>query len=88
MDSGVFTDSGLGLAGKLACGEERLHVLIVDDELEIRGYLCEILKGFGYEVSSARNGREVLDRIAARPRRSCSTAYSASSHLLIGSAPV
>ena len=39
------------------------HVLVVDDELEIRGYLCEVLEGLGYEVSSARNGREALDRV-------------------------
>jgi len=38
----------------------------VDDELEIRGYLCEVLEGLGYEVSSPRNAREALDRVAAR----------------------
>ena len=38
------------------------HVLVVDDELEIRGYLCEVLEGLGYEVSSARNGRQLASR--------------------------
>ena len=42
------------------------RVLVVDDEPEIVAYLREALEGLGYEVSSARDGREALERVAAQ----------------------
>ena len=44
----------------------RSRVLVVDDEPEIVAYLRETLERLGYEVSSARDGREALERVAAR----------------------
>jgi CheY-like chemotaxis protein len=37
------------------------RVLIVDDDLEIRETLCELLRDEGYEVVGVRNGQEALD---------------------------
>jgi len=42
------------------------RVLVVDDEPEIVAYLRETLEGLGYEVSTARDGREALERVAAQ----------------------
>ena len=44
----------------------RSRLLVVDDEPEIVAYLREALEGVGYEVSSARDGREALERVAAQ----------------------
>ncbi len=44
----------------------RSRVLVVDDEPAILAYLSDVLEGLGYEVSSARDGREALDRVATR----------------------
>ncbi len=37
-------------------------ILIADDEKDIRDVLCLLLTGEGYEVISARDGQEVLDK--------------------------
>ena len=42
------------------------HVLVVDDEPENVACLREVLEGVGYEVSSARDGREALKCVAVR----------------------
>lgn len=44
----------------------RSRVLVVDDEPEIVAHLREVFEGLGYEVSSARDGREALERVAAQ----------------------
>jgi DNA-binding response OmpR family regulator len=44
----------------------RSRVLVVDDEPTILAHLREFLEGLGYEVSSARNGREALESVAAQ----------------------
>jgi len=44
----------------------RPRVLVVDDEPKIVAHLREVLEGLGYEVSSARDGREALERVAAQ----------------------
>ena len=42
------------------------HVLVVDDDPGIRGFLQAILQAEGYSVSTANDGREALARIAER----------------------
>lgn len=42
------------------------HLLIVDDETEICDALARHFKFLGYEVDMAGNGREALDKLAAR----------------------
>ena len=43
-------------------GEARCHVLVVDDDLDIRETLQEILEHEGYDVATARNGADALVR--------------------------
>jgi two-component system, OmpR family, response regulator len=42
------------------------HLLIVDDEENLRSMLAAALRHHGYEVSAAATGREALDAVAAR----------------------
>jgi len=37
------------------------HILIVEDEADIRDSLQDFLEGEGYSISAARNGREALE---------------------------
>lgn len=41
-------------------------LLVVDDDTEIRSTVGALFSGLGYEVATARNGREALDRLARR----------------------
>lgn len=41
------------------------HILIVEDDFDIRDTLSEILSAEGYRVSTAANGREALDQLGA-----------------------
>ena len=43
--------------------DDRIGVLIVDDEDGIRNVLAEFLGGHGYAVSMAKNGREAIERL-------------------------
>lgn len=45
------------------CGQHGACVLVVDDELDIRESLAEILRGEGYRVETASNGAEALAAI-------------------------
>ena len=50
------------------------HLLIVDDEDNLRSMLAAALRHHGFEVSTAENGREALDMIpATTPIWCCST---------------
>ena len=50
------------------------HLLIVDDEENLRSMLAAALRHHGFEVSTVANGREALDAVAERrPTSSCST---------------
>jgi CheY-like chemotaxis protein len=40
------------------------HVLIVEDDVEICESLAEVLRLRGFEVDTAQNGREALDKLA------------------------
>jgi two-component system NtrC family sensor kinase len=45
-------------------GESRCHLLVVDDEAEVRETLAEILKTDGHKVETAASGHEALQRMA------------------------
>ena len=40
-----------------------MHALVIDDSKAMRSILKRILKGAGFEVSEAGNGREALERL-------------------------
>ena len=44
----------------------RALILVVDDEPMVAGFMVEMLATEGHEVDMARNGREALEKIAAR----------------------
>jgi CheY-like chemotaxis protein len=46
----------------------RASVLVVDDDLEIRETLRDILEDSGHAVACAGNGQEALDYLSAYPR--------------------
>lgn len=47
---------------------QQVHILIVDDDTEIRGTLKRILSYAGYEVDDAEDGLEAFEKIqTARP---------------------
>lgn len=46
---------------------KRGHVLVVDDDGDIRGLVKELLERQGYEVSEASNGRDALRLLYASP---------------------
>lgn len=41
------------------------HILVVDDDIEIRDLLARFLRKHGYRVTGARNGREMRESLAA-----------------------
>ncbi len=45
----------------------KLHVLIVDDELDNRVMMRYFLESWGYEVALAANGAEALEKVRAQP---------------------
>jgi CheY-like chemotaxis protein len=47
----------------VAAGSPVPHVLIVEDDLDIRDALSQILEEEGYTVVTAANGREALDML-------------------------
>ena len=42
-------------------------VLVVDDELTPRSIICRMVRGMGYQVRTARNGREALRYLKQHP---------------------
>jgi CheY-like chemotaxis protein len=46
-------------------GPVSAHVLVVEDEADLRTSLVELLSIWGYRVSSARDGHEALERLRA-----------------------
>jgi CheY-like chemotaxis protein len=47
---------------------KKAHVLVVDDDRDIRESFRDLLEAEGYAVSTAANGREALDFLAAHER--------------------
>jgi CheY-like chemotaxis protein len=43
------------------------QILIVDDDLDIRETLCELLEAEGYRCAGAANGQEALEYLRQRP---------------------
>lgn len=39
------------------------HILVVEDDLDIRGILTELLENSGYEVTEAVNGADALEKL-------------------------
>ena len=46
--------------------ERPAHLLVIDDEPELRSFLARALRAHGYSVDTAATGRQGLDSIAAR----------------------
>src|SRR5215468_8056179 len=61
-----------GVGRRLSGGEmatvntQSARILVVDDDPGVRPLIADILTLDGHEVDTAENGREALDRIAAR----------------------
>jgi CheY-like chemotaxis protein len=47
------------------------HVLVVDDDPDIRETLGLVLGQHGYSVATAADGAEALEQLRAQPRRPC-----------------
>ena len=47
--------------------DNRIRVLVCDDEDGIRNVLSEFLKGRNYSVSTATNGREAIEQVESNP---------------------
>jgi DNA-binding NtrC family response regulator len=47
--------------------DDSVHVLIAEDEEEIRDMLSEYLKGKGYTITLAKNGREAIQQVHGDP---------------------
>ncbi len=43
------------------------HILVVDDNVDVRESLAEVLELAGYSVETAENGRVALDMLVAEP---------------------
>jgi len=48
------------------CGRHA-HVIVVDDEPSIREICADVLSSEGYQVSTAKNGREAVEIVAQEP---------------------
>jgi DNA-binding NtrC family response regulator len=52
---------------KVLDSDNRLHVLVCDDEEELRNLISEFLKEQGYAVTVAKNGREAVEQVKNHP---------------------
>ncbi|MGM0575972.1 MAG: response regulator [Myxococcota bacterium] len=51
----------------MATREDSMHALVVDDSGAVRKMLAKALTSLGFRVDEAADGREAMDRLAARP---------------------
>jgi CheY-like chemotaxis protein len=49
--------------------DQPAHILVVEDDRDIRESLVEVLEDAGYRVSSAGDGRQALEVLEAAPER-------------------
>jgi PAS domain S-box-containing protein len=56
--------SGINQILTQAEDQESTHVLVVDDEADIRDWIEEVISGSGFEVRQARNGVEALQAVS------------------------
>lgn len=42
-------------------------ILVVDDDIDLRDVVCDVLRHAGYPVVAASNGREALEQLAREP---------------------
>jgi PAS domain S-box-containing protein len=66
LDEGELIDCVHQVLGKLS-GEQRKKILVVDDEIDIVGWLKHFLAHNGYEVIEAYDGIQALDAVGADP---------------------
>lgn len=55
----------------MAVEKQAHNVLVIDDDVAIRAMLHELLEDEGYQVHSARNGREALQTLRDRVVEPC-----------------
>jgi two-component system, chemotaxis family, chemotaxis protein CheY len=48
---------------------ERVHILVVEDDPDLRDTLTEVLEAAGYSVANARDGLEALSELRTTARR-------------------
>ncbi|WP_051694053.1 PAS domain S-box protein [Desulfohalovibrio reitneri] len=65
---GALPEAGAdGRAAETTPSQERLHVLVVEDDWTNRRFACQLLQRRGHRVSEAENGRRALEILAERP---------------------
>lgn len=47
--------------------ENKKHILVIDDEVELRGCIVDLLESEGYFVTQAENGRDALNQLQNTP---------------------
>jgi CheY-like chemotaxis protein len=70
---GVGRSAVASLATETANAERPVpgaRILVVDDDLDARNALADVLEDEGYIVACARNGKEALEHLRAQPRPS------------------
>jgi CheY-like chemotaxis protein len=51
----------------MASGQQRRHILVIDDHSIVRDMLADCLQDEGYDVSTAATGQEALDQLRSGP---------------------
>jgi DNA-binding response OmpR family regulator len=62
-------DSRSGVSQASATGQRARHIVVAEDNDDMRTLIAERLRREGYEVIEARDGREMLDLLGGQPAR-------------------